>query len=68
LAGNEFSVTASLHNQQPLPRRRPGNFARARSTRREIEHIAIDTFDETHERTLRTDVKYRFVIDMASLR
>jgi len=40
---------------------------RARSTRGEIELIASDTFDETQERTLRSDVKYRFVIDMTSL-
>jgi hypothetical protein len=66
LAGNEFSVTASLRHQLLLPRRRPANLARARSTRGEIELIAIDTFDETDERTLRTDVKHRFVIDMAA--
>ena len=34
----------------------------------EIELIAIDKFNETHERTLRSDMKYRFVIDIASLR
>jgi D-arabinose 1-dehydrogenase-like Zn-dependent alcohol dehydrogenase len=40
---------------------------RARSTGGEVELTAIHKFDETHERTLRSDVKYRFVIDMASL-
>jgi hypothetical protein len=67
LAGNEFSVTASLRIQPLLPRRRPGNFARTRSTRGEIEPIAIHKFNETHERTFGSDVKYGFVIDMASL-
>ena len=43
-------------------------FADTRSIRGEIELIAIDKFNETHERTLRSDMKYRFVIDTASLR
>jgi hypothetical protein len=30
--------------------------------------MAIDKFNETHERRLRSDMKYRFVIDMASLK
>jgi hypothetical protein len=67
LAGNEFSVTASLRNQLLLPRQRPGIFARARSTRGEIELITSDKFDETYERAPRSDMKCRFVIDMASL-
>jgi hypothetical protein len=40
---------------------------RARSTGGEIELITIDKFDETHERTLRSDMNCRFVIDMGSL-
>jgi uncharacterized zinc-type alcohol dehydrogenase-like protein len=33
----------------------------------DIEMISIDRIDEAFERMLRSDVKYRFVIDMASL-
>jgi len=67
LAGNEFSVTASLLNELHFL---VGvkQFAHTRLIRAEIELIAIDKFNETHERTLRSDLKYRFVVDMASLR
>jgi uncharacterized zinc-type alcohol dehydrogenase-like protein len=34
----------------------------------DIEPIAIGQIDEAYERMLRSDVKYRFVIDMASVR
>lgn len=34
----------------------------------DVEMIAIQQIDEAYERMLRSDVKYRFVIDMASLR
>jgi uncharacterized zinc-type alcohol dehydrogenase-like protein len=34
----------------------------------DIEHIGIQQIDEAFARLLRSDVKYRFVIDMASLR
>lgn len=34
----------------------------------DIETIAIDKVNEAYERVLRSDVRYRFVIDMASLR
>ena len=34
----------------------------------DIELIAIDRINEAYERMLKSDVKYRFVIDMASLR
>ncbi|MEY2528113.1 MAG: alcohol dehydrogenase, partial [Verrucomicrobiota bacterium] len=33
----------------------------------DIEKIAIDKINEAYERMLKSDVKYRFVIDMASL-
>ena len=33
----------------------------------DIEMIAIDTINEAYDRMLKSDVKYRFVIDMASL-
>jgi uncharacterized zinc-type alcohol dehydrogenase-like protein len=33
----------------------------------EIERIAIDQINQAYERMLRSDVRYRFVIDMASL-
>jgi uncharacterized zinc-type alcohol dehydrogenase-like protein len=33
----------------------------------DIEKIAIDTINEAYERMLKSDVKYRFVIDLASL-
>jgi uncharacterized zinc-type alcohol dehydrogenase-like protein len=33
----------------------------------DVEVIAIDTINQAYERMLRSDVKYRFVIDMASL-
>ena len=34
----------------------------------DVEHIAIQQVNEAYERVLRNDVKYRFVIDLASLR
>ena len=34
----------------------------------DVERIAIQQVNEAYERLLRGDVKYRFVIDMASLR
>lgn len=34
----------------------------------DIEMIAIQQVNEAYERLLKSDVKYRFVIDMASLR
>ena len=34
----------------------------------DIESIAIQEVNEAYERVLRNDVKYRFVIDLASLR
>ena len=34
----------------------------------DIERSAIDRINEAYERMLKSDVKYRFVIDMASLR
>ncbi len=34
----------------------------------EIELIKIQQINEAYERLLKSDVKYRFVIDMASLR
>jgi uncharacterized zinc-type alcohol dehydrogenase-like protein len=33
----------------------------------DIEKISIDKINEAYERMLKSDVKYRFVIDMASL-
>jgi uncharacterized zinc-type alcohol dehydrogenase-like protein len=33
----------------------------------DIELITIDKINEAYERMLKSDVKYRFVIDMASL-
>ena len=34
----------------------------------DIELIRMDQINEAYERMLRSDVRYRFVIDMASLR
>ena len=34
----------------------------------DIERIAISQINEAYERMLKSDVKYRFVIDMASLK
>jgi len=34
----------------------------------DIEMIPIQKIDEAYQRLLRSDVKYRFVIDMASLK
>jgi uncharacterized zinc-type alcohol dehydrogenase-like protein len=34
----------------------------------DIEMIPMQTINEAYERMLKSDVKYRFVIDMASLR
>jgi uncharacterized zinc-type alcohol dehydrogenase-like protein len=34
----------------------------------DVEVIAIDKINEAYERMLRNDVRYRFVIDIASLK
>ena len=34
----------------------------------DIEKIAIENVNEAYDRTVKGDVKYRFVIDMASLK
>jgi uncharacterized zinc-type alcohol dehydrogenase-like protein len=34
----------------------------------DIEMISIDKVNEAYERVLKSDVRYRFVIDMASLK
>jgi uncharacterized zinc-type alcohol dehydrogenase-like protein len=34
----------------------------------EVERIRMDQINQAYERMLRGDVKYRFVIDMASLK
>lgn len=44
------------------------NFCGERGIVCEIEPIAIQQINEAYERMLRSDVKYRFVIDMASLK
>ncbi len=43
------------------------DFCAARGIASEIELIPIQKIDEAYERMLKSDVKYRFVIDMASL-
>ena len=44
------------------------DFCAERNITSDIELIAIDEINEAYERMLKKDVKYRFVIDMASLR
>ena len=44
------------------------DFCAERGIACEIERIAIDQINEAYERMLKKHVKYRFVIDMASLR
>jgi uncharacterized zinc-type alcohol dehydrogenase-like protein len=34
----------------------------------DVEVIAIQNINEAYERTVKSDVQYRFVIDMATLR
>jgi len=34
----------------------------------DVEVIPIQRINEAHDRTVRSDVRYRFVIDIASLR
>jgi uncharacterized zinc-type alcohol dehydrogenase-like protein len=43
------------------------DFCAARHHRR-LEPIRIEQINEAYERLLKSDVKYRFVIDMASLK
>ncbi len=43
------------------------DFCAAHGITCDIELIAIDQINEAYERMLKSDVKYRFVIDMASL-
>jgi uncharacterized zinc-type alcohol dehydrogenase-like protein len=44
------------------------DFCAAHNIGSDIESIAIQQVNEAYERILRNDVKYRFVIDLASLR
>ncbi len=44
------------------------NFCAAHGVAADVEVIPIDQVNAAFERTLRSDVRYRFVIDMASLR
>lgn len=44
------------------------DFCAAKAIASDIEHIAIQQVNEAYERILRNDVKYRFVIDLESLR
>ncbi|MBV8302153.1 MAG: NAD(P)-dependent alcohol dehydrogenase [Candidatus Dormibacteraeota bacterium] len=43
-------------------------FCAAHGITADVELISIDAVNEAFERTIRSDVRYRFVIDMASLR
>jgi alcohol dehydrogenase (NADP+) len=43
------------------------NFCADRRITADIEMIRMDQINEAYERLLKSDVKYRFVIDMASL-
>jgi uncharacterized zinc-type alcohol dehydrogenase-like protein len=44
------------------------DFCAERGITSDIELIAIDKINEAYERMLKSDVKYRFVIDMATLK
>jgi uncharacterized zinc-type alcohol dehydrogenase-like protein len=44
------------------------DFCTERGITSDIELIAIDKINEAYERMLKSDVKYRFVIDMATLK
>jgi alcohol dehydrogenase (NADP+) len=44
------------------------DYCAAHGIHAEIEKIPIDKVNEAYERTLKSDVKYRFVIDMATLK
>jgi uncharacterized zinc-type alcohol dehydrogenase-like protein len=44
------------------------DFCAERGITADVERIPIHQINEAYERLLRSDVKYRFVIDMASLK
>ena len=44
------------------------DFCAEHGIKADVELIRIQQINEAYERLLRTDVKYRFVIDMASLK
>jgi alcohol dehydrogenase (NADP+) len=44
------------------------DFCGQHGIRADVELIPIQNINEAYERMLRSDVKYRFVIDMASLK
>jgi uncharacterized zinc-type alcohol dehydrogenase-like protein len=54
---------------KPEPHRScgPAHFCAEHAITCDIEMIPIDQINEAYERMLKSDVKYRFVIDMASL-
>ncbi len=44
------------------------DFCGAHGITADVERIKIQQIEEAYERLLRSDVKYRFVIDLASLK
>ena len=60
-ASRARSSAASAETQEML------DFCGAHGIVSDIELIPIQKIDEAYERMLKSDVKYRFVIDMASL-
>ncbi len=44
------------------------DFCAAHNITSDVEMIGIQQINEAYERLLKSDVKYRFVIDMASLK
>jgi uncharacterized zinc-type alcohol dehydrogenase-like protein len=67
LVGKRLSIAASLIGGIPETQEML-NFCAAHNIVSDIELIPIQKIDEAYDRMVKGDVKYRFVIDMASLK
>ena len=61
------SATSPLASTK-IPRREVIDYCTARNIKADIELIRPDEINRAYERIVRKDVRYRFVIDMASLK
>ncbi len=68
LIGQRRRLAGSLHRRHRARRRRCSTSAAEHGIVADIEVIPIQKVNEAYERVIKSDVKYRFVIDMASLK
>lgn len=62
---HRFAGTPSERTQHPPPSAEMLDFCGEKNVTADVEVISIKTVNEAMERMLKSDVKYRFVIDIA---